>query len=97
MNLRLLSIFLIGALIALNAQSALAQTGIQDATSAKQAHSSSEKQLGKDDPSQYQFADAIGASMVTLVFFGLFAIFYIKIRNAPSERELKKKRKKHKL
>lgn len=96
MGLRFLTIFLIGALIAFNAQTARAQSGIQSATSAKQAHSSSEKQLGSDDTT-YKFSDNIAALMVTLVFFGLFAIFYIKLRNAPSEHELKKNRKKHKL
>lgn len=84
-------------LLAISVQTSLAQTSVSGATSAQQAQSDKTGKLADDDPMQYAYSDNFAALMVTLVFFGLFAVFYMAIRNKPSERELKKIRKKHKL
>ncbi|MDP8246258.1 MAG: hypothetical protein P9L94_19400 [Candidatus Hinthialibacter antarcticus] len=97
MNVKPFVSTLVFVILVCSAQAGLAQPGVSDATSAKHSQSSDVGKLRSDDSSQYAFDDNLGALMVTLVFFGLFAIFYIVIRNKPSEGELKKIRKKRKL
>ncbi len=96
MDIKRLAPLLAFLFVCITSDLASAQIGVGSATGA-QSQSDSVKKLRSEDPDGMAFADTLGASMVTLVFFGLFFTFYVFIRNKPSDGELKKIRKKKKF